>query len=293
MNFQEYQEKALKTDRIPPENNNEIVVPLLGLAGEAGELLSEYKKHLRDGKAHRLFKERVLEELGDLLWYIANLSSKFNLDLGYVAEHNLQKCRDRWGGEDAAQTEIYIFDDNFPEKERLPRKFKVEITEVHKNNSVKMQAFINGEQIGNDLTDNSDSIDGYRFHDVFHFSYAAILGWSPVTRSNLNCKRKSNPSIDEVQDGGRASAIEEGISALVFSYAEKHNFLEGVSILDDQLLKIINNMTSYSLEVSKCSLHDWEKAILRGYEVWRQVNENQGGIVIVDLDERSLIYQSK
>ena len=149
------------------------------------------------------------------------------------------------------------------------------------------------EQIGDDLTDNSDSIDGYRFHDVFHLSYAAILGWSPVTRSNLKCKRKSNPSIDEVQDGGRAIAIEEGISALVFSYAEKHNFLEGVSILDDQLLKIINNMTSYSLEVSKCSLHDWEKAILRGYEVWRQVNENQGGIVIVDLDERSLIYQSK
>jgi len=43
---------------------------LLGLAGEAGTLLSEYKKHLRDGDAHQLHKERVAEELGDLLWYL-------------------------------------------------------------------------------------------------------------------------------------------------------------------------------------------------------------------------------
>ena len=41
-----------------------VIVPLLGLAGEAGGLLSEYKKYLRDGAAHRLFKERVGEELG-------------------------------------------------------------------------------------------------------------------------------------------------------------------------------------------------------------------------------------
>ena len=58
-----------------------LIVPMLGLAGETGQLLSEYKKHLRDGEAHRLFKERVSEELGDLLWYIANVASKFDLTL--------------------------------------------------------------------------------------------------------------------------------------------------------------------------------------------------------------------
>ncbi|AFY80790.1 nucleoside triphosphate pyrophosphohydrolase family protein [Oscillatoria acuminata] len=290
MDFRQYQEEALKTDHIPAENDTKIIVPLLGLAGEAGELLSEYKKYLRDGEAHKLFPERVAEELGDLLWYIANLSSKFNLNLEEIAEGNIQKCRDRWGWRDLVETGAYIFDSDFPEHERLPRQFVVKITEVSENNSVKMKAFINGEQIGNDLTDNSYSSDGYRFHDIFHFSYAAVLGWSPVIRSNLKCKRKSDSKTDEVEDGGRAIAIEEGISALVFSYANKHNFLEGVKTLDYELLKTIKNMTEH-LEVANCSLGDWEKAILNGYEVWRQVEKKRGGNVVVNLDERSIIYQ--
>ena len=56
MDFQSYQEKALQTDRVPTRadsSNVPIIVPMLGLAGEAGQLLSEYKKHLRDGEAHR------------------------------------------------------------------------------------------------------------------------------------------------------------------------------------------------------------------------------------------------
>ena len=70
------------------------VVPLLGLAGETGELLSEYKKHLRDGDSHLLFRERVSEELGDLLWYVANVAAKFDLKLGDIAQANLKKTRD-------------------------------------------------------------------------------------------------------------------------------------------------------------------------------------------------------
>ncbi|MEQ8755017.1 MAG: nucleoside triphosphate pyrophosphohydrolase family protein [Coleofasciculus sp. G1-WW12-02] len=290
MDFREYQEQAQETDQVPSQTGNGITIPLMGLVGEAGELLSEYKKYLRDGEAHKLFKERVAEELGDLLWYIANVSSKFELNLEQIAEGNLKKCRDRWGWKNLVQTGVYIFDNNFPEHERLPRQFEVEITEVSENSSVKMKAFINEKQIGNDLTDNSYSSDGYRFHDIFHLSYAAVLGWSPVIRSNLKLKRKSDSGIDEVEDGGRAIAIEEGISALVFSYAKDHQFLEAVSTLDYQLLKTIKNMTSH-LEVSQCSLGNWEKAILNGYEVWRQVEKNRGGKVVVDLDERSIIYQ--
>lgn len=300
MDFSEYQEQALKTDQTSAKEETSKeetskIVPLLGLAGEAGELLSEYKKYLRDGEAHKLFPERIAEELGDLLWYIANLSSKFDLKLEEVAKGNLQKCSDRWGWKDSVQKGLHIFDSDFPEQERLPRQFEVEITEVRENGSVKMRAFINGKSIGNDLTDNSYSSDGYRFHDIFHFSYAAVLGWSPVFRSilkidNVNRKRKSQPDTDEVEDGGRAIAIEEGLSALVFSYAGKHNFLEGVDTLDYQLLKTIKSMTEY-LEVSICSPGDWEKAILSGYEVWRQVNKNHGGKVIVDLDARSITYQ--
>ena len=296
MDFREYQEQALKTDRVPTKSGDGIIVPLLGLVGEAGSLLTEYKKHLRDGDAHKLFKEAIVEELGDLLWYVANVASKFDLDLAKVAKGNIEKCRARWGWRDSGQTDVsttgYIFDGDFPENECLPRQFIVEITEVNQNNSVKMRAFIDGQQIGNDLSDNSYSSDGYRFHDVFHLSYVAVLGWSPVIRSNLKLKRKSNPRIDEVEDGGRAIAIEEGLSALVFSYAKDHNFLEGVVALDYQLLKTIKNMSSH-LEVARCSLGDWEEGILTGYEVWRQVEKNRGGTVVVDIDTRSITYQGK
>lgn len=293
MDFRKYQEQALKTDQIPDENK--IIVPLLGLVSETGTLLTEYKKFLRDGDAHKLFKESIAEELGDLLWYIANVASKFDLDLEKIAEGNLKKCFDRWGSRGSVQTGFkatgYMFDRDFPEHERLPRQFVVEITEVSQDNSVKMKAFVNGQQLGNDLTDNSYMNDGYRFHDVFHLAYAGVLGWSPVTRQLLGgFKRKSHPKVDEVEDGGRAKAIEEGISALVFSYAKDHNFLEGVSALDYQLLKTIKNMTSH-LEVAQCSLGDWEKAIVMGYKVWRQVEKNQGGKVVVNLNVHSITYQ--
>ena len=100
MDLNDYQTQAQETDRVRSAEGTalvDLIVPLLGLAGETGELLSEYKKHLRDGEAHVLFKDRVAEELGDLLWYIANVASKFDLALGDIAEANLKKTRDRWG----------------------------------------------------------------------------------------------------------------------------------------------------------------------------------------------------
>lgn len=298
MDFRNYQQKALQSDQVPSGNPNDRIVPLLGLVGEAGSLLTEYKKHLRDGDSYKLFNKGVAEELGDLLWYIANVASKFDLDLQEIAVDNLKKCNQRWSWKGSLgtgiQTKGYFFDKNFPENERLPRQFEVEIIEVSKKNSVKLQALIDGKkfEFGSELTDNSYEGDGYRYHDVFHLSYLAVLGWSPVIRKLLERKRKSNFLIDEVEDGGRAGVIEEGISALVFSYAKNHHFLEGVTEIDYEFLKTIKNMTT-NLEVSQCSLGDWEKAILVGYEVWRQVKKNKGGKVVIDIDSQSISYQVK
>src|SRR3984893_19186860 len=103
MDFDRYQKEALRTDRVPARDGSDdvlsLIVPMLGLAGETGQLLSEYKKHLRDGEAHRLFKERVSEELGDLLWYVANVASKFDLSLSDIAATNLAKVKQRWATE--------------------------------------------------------------------------------------------------------------------------------------------------------------------------------------------------
>ena len=290
MNFDRYQKEALRTDRVPVRDNSDdmlsLVVPMLGLAGETGQLLSEYKKHLRDGEAHRLFKERVSEELGDLLWYVANVASKFDLELDEIATANLAKLKARWASERATPL---CFDATLPEGERFPRRFEVELVDVDDEHRQRVRVSINNVLVGDVLTDNAYDPDGYRFHDVFHLAYAAVLGWSPLTRALLRCKRKSRPLLDEVEDGGRAAVIEEGISALVFNYARHHHMLDGVRTLDFQLLRTIKDMTSH-LEVRECTTGEWEQAILHGFEVWRAVLAERSGRVAVDLDRRCLEY---
>lgn len=290
MDFNGYQKEALRTDRVPAQSDADdaiaLIVPMLGLAGETGQLLSEYKKHLRDGEAHRLFKERVSEELGDLLWYIANVASKFDLSLSDIAAANLAKVKQRWV---SARTEPLTFDAELPEDERLPRRFEVELIDDESEGRQRVRVLIDGKPFGAELTDNAYDPDGYRFHDVFHFAYAAVLGWSPITRALLRRKRKSRPLLDEVEDGGRAAVIEEGVAALAFDYARRHRLLEGVAALDFQLLRTIKDMTSH-LEVWQCTTGEWEQAILQGFDVWRAVLAARGGLIAVDLDARRITF---
>ena len=96
MNFEDYQIEANKTDKNPNKDDLGILIPLLGLAGETGELLSEYKKIFRDKNTDKPFKERLKEELGDLLWYLNNCATKADLSLDEIAVQNLRKCRARW-----------------------------------------------------------------------------------------------------------------------------------------------------------------------------------------------------
>src|SRR6267378_2738212 len=266
MDITRYQIAAAATDQVPEHTglgheNTDIsrLIPLLGLAGEAGELLTEYKKLLRDGDAHSLFAQRIAEELGDILWYVANIATKFGLDLEKIALQNLEKVRDRWG-----DTESKIrpeFDAAYPESERLPRRFEVVFSDAPANGIFKVQLTSNGERLGSILTDNAyDPNDGYRFHDVFHCAFAGVLGWSPVMRKLLGMKRKSNPTIDEVEDGARAAAIEEGLCVMIFEYGRQHNFLKGVEALDYQILRSVKDVTS-QLEVAGCGLGAWESAI--------------------------------
>ncbi len=293
MDFTDYQQQALATDQVPGTEDNALIVPLLGLAGEAGTLLSEYKKFLRDGSAHQLHTERVAEELGDLLWYISNVATKYQLDLGEVAKRNLAKVHGRWtlrGRIPAGSGGAPVFDANFPPAERLPRQFEVDIVETNQGTTITVQGSVGGVPFGQPLTDNAHDPDGYRFHDVFHLAYAAVLGWSPVTRSLLKRKRKSIPAIDEVEDGGRAIAIEEGITALVFEYARVHDFLQGVTALDETLLRTVLSMTS-RWEVASCSAGDWETAMLQGYDAWRGVLEHHGGHLLADLDRRTITFR--
>ncbi|REJ65667.1 MAG: nucleotide pyrophosphohydrolase [Planctomycetota bacterium] len=286
MELQTFQREAAKTDQAAGESEKSILIPLLGLAGEVGTLLSEYKKFLRDGHAHLRFKEQVAEDLGDLLWYVANAATKFGFDLEEIARANIEKTRSRWPTSDKAG-QYKLFDDRFPLNEQFPRKFRVSFSEAPEGDAVRVVIAKDGEIVGDPLTDNAREDDGYRFHDVFHLSYVAVLGWSPIIRKLFGVKRKSDSETDEVEDGARARIIEEMISQLVYTYAREHNYLEGVPGVDYHLLKTIQALVA-DREVKIRSLADWEKAILDGYEVWRAVRSNGGGTVEVDLLERRI-----
>ena len=290
MHLTEYQRQAQATDQLPAGDPNALIVPLLGMAGEVGSLLAEYKKHLRDKEAHELFPNRVAEELGDILWYLANMATKFGLDLAVIAADNLAKTRDRWPP--AGHPDRYhLFDDDFPPGEQLPRSFSAEISDgIGADGKGRITLTIDGEPAGDPLQDNAHDEDGYRFHDVFHLAHAAKLGWSPVLRGKLlkPCrKRRSIPEVNEVEDGGRAIVIDEAIVAYVWEYARRHRFLDGVTTVDYPVLKTIRQLTD-GLEAAARTAHDWEEAILAGYRVFRAIRARKGGVVAVDLRARSI-----
>lgn len=279
MEFNEYQAKAQATDRLPQRGGDGVLVPLLGIVGEAASLQTEYKKWLRDGCAHMFFRDHVREELGDILWYVANLATKLDIHLDEIAVTNLEKTRGRWLT--AEPSDSWFFDDAFPESERLPREFVATIRENPEDPSCKAILTIGGDSVGEPLDDNSYEDDGYKFHDVFHLAHMTLLGWSPVMRKLMGRKRKSDAEVDNVEDGGRAIVMDEGIVAFVFDYARRHNYLEGLRHVDYELLRTIGEMTS-GLEVGVRTTGEWERTILRGYEVWRAIRDHKGGSIRCD-----------
>lgn len=286
MDFDEYQAAARSTKRIPAHEDDETVVPLLGMAGEVGSLLVEYKKLLRDGPSHRLFTEHIAEELGDILWYVATLATRFDLSLSDIASANIAKTAARWTRpNDSARS---LFDDGFPESEQLPREFEARIEEIStEDGRFKIALFADDRQIGSELTDNAWADDGYRFHDVFHLANAAVLGWSPVLRALMRRKRKSAPLVDEVEDGARAIVLDEAVAAVVFNYAKDRAFLSDTDTVDFSLLRTIKSLVA-GQECSRRSEHEWEQAILTAARAFRFIRENHGGRLRANLNEGTL-----
>ncbi|BAW00858.1 MazG nucleotide pyrophosphohydrolase [Thermus thermophilus] len=95
MTFEEYQKEAQKTALYPEAYR--LVYPALGLAGEAGELANKVKKVLRDhgGRLREEDREAILAELGDVLWYVAQVATDLGESLEAVAQANLAKLRSR------------------------------------------------------------------------------------------------------------------------------------------------------------------------------------------------------
>lgn len=94
MNFDEYEKAARATNIAPP---GAIHIQALGLCGESGEVADLIKKGLcyHDGVIPPDKMELLKKELGDVLWYIANLAVDCGFTLNEVAELNVKKLADR------------------------------------------------------------------------------------------------------------------------------------------------------------------------------------------------------
>ena len=347
----DYSKAAGRTDQLVGKPDH-LELLAAGLFGEAASIISELKKKGREMQAYPAYRNRLVEETGDLLWYLVRLSTVLassslecpattgqpaalqrddllmdsfalgeasgdllralrqddrdgarmhigatwdallrvatgsRIDLNDAAQQNLGKIRSRWPD---GRKFIPFFDDDFGEEEQLPRKLDVEFLQISRRGNDVVILRCNGLNFGDRLTDNIEHPDFYRFHDVFHFAYAVYLGWSPVMRALLNCKRKSNPACDENQDGARARIIEEAVSATVFSRARAMNFYDGIGHVDYDMLKTIQEFVK-GFEVEKAPLWQWETAILQGYSVFRSLRSNRGGKVALDMLNRNLCY---
>lgn len=281
-----YQVLAGSTDI---QGADDPLVPLLGLGGEIGSLISEYKKKVRaDGTNYDGFESVVTTELGDILWYLAALARRYNCSLSDIAHANLWKTRRRWIADDGPPS--VPFDQGFPPEQQFPRKFEAAFTTLRTETGlVKCHLRIETEEFGDPIDDNARHEDNYRFHDIFHIAHAAVLGWSPVLRSLIRRKRGLKPDVDRVEDGARAIAVEEAVTAMVFELAKPWHYFEGNSNVDDSILSVVQAVTS-RLEGGSLPGAQWERAILLGYSVWRDLRDNDGGRVVVSLDTGSMQF---
>ena len=94
MNVNEYQQEAmtLLNPAIPPKDV--LLNALMGLCGESGEAIDLLKKHLFQG--HELEQDKLIKELGDVAWYLAETAYALDLSLEDILRGNLEKLKNRY-----------------------------------------------------------------------------------------------------------------------------------------------------------------------------------------------------
>ncbi len=193
-----YQERAKATD-LKPEGPDGLVIALLGLVGEAGSLLTEYKKRMVDGEAHQGFKAHLAEELGDLLWYLATIATRNGLSLEDAAH---QKPRKKpWAVASARplscaalRREAGARTNSCPGSSSTATRSRDVGWQGGKVVTGRRRT---GNIVGDPLTDNAHEDDGYRFHDVLHLGPRSCSGLvarsQEVTGPKAQIERRRRP----------------------------------------------------------------------------------------------------
>lgn len=94
MTGKEYQRLAMTTLNPQLSKKDMLINAVMGLCGESGEAIDIVKKHLHQG--HQLDKEKLIKELGDIAWYLAEAAYALDTDLDTVFEGNIAKLKARY-----------------------------------------------------------------------------------------------------------------------------------------------------------------------------------------------------
>lgn len=96
MKMNHYQSFARNTAGYPNDTwYDGLLYTVLGLNGEAGEVAEKVKKMLRDSLKLKDCKQGIIDELGDVLWYVASVATELGVSLEEVATGNMYKLEDR------------------------------------------------------------------------------------------------------------------------------------------------------------------------------------------------------
>ena len=94
MKINEYQELAMTTLN-PKLNKKEVLInSVMGLCGESGEAIDIVKKWMAQG--HELDKEHLVNELGDIAWYLAEAATALEIPLEDILQSNIDKLKKRY-----------------------------------------------------------------------------------------------------------------------------------------------------------------------------------------------------
>jgi hypothetical protein len=296
MRLSEYQRSADATDvssRAPWVGLNQN---LFGLVEKVGLIAHSVKCRMRDKGSYskESFRADVETAVGESLWYLSAVCTHFHLDLEQIAIANLQKNRERWGTHRDEQGALFHGRNRglFRTGEYFPESVLVRFTSIEGPNQHSWMnvtaVTVDGEEFGDRVDDNSRYEDGYRYHDILHFAFAAYLDWSPVVRKLLRNKRKSDPLVDKFDDGARARDTEEAVSNLIHHNARVNNYYAAAKHLDTKLLTGIQ-LQVMDLEVRDRTPAEWEAAILAAYAAFRELRDLNGGTVQVFFDPPKLV----
>lgn len=294
MQFEDYQKIAFLTARTRDRTLVEVCLAVLSQL--SAELFRLMLPEVELGINRDVTDRPTNDVLARIAWHVAALASTYDISLDDIARENIRKNTQRY--EKGQPTPLH--DTKYEEHERFPRYMRIGVVSI---GSGRARMYWEGKRLGDDLTDNSAIDDGYRFHDVMHLANIAKLGWSPVFRKLMDRKRKSDPKIDEVQDGARAGIVEEALIKAIHSEGlrqakqrtpncgpEQLRPFLNESEISNRFLDFIKSLVA-GLEVENNQSWEWIETIVEGYDIFRQIREEKQGTITLDLDARSITFQ--